>query len=323
MTIKDAILQALENFNKPVTSNEVSKFIQTHNLYEFSGLTPDATISALLGDFIRKNDSRVGRSKQGRTHYLYYLTKNKNDDTLISYAEPVTNNDVKKVKVDFQERDLHKLFVSYLKSKDIYSKTIFHEESKNSKDDHQKWIHPDIIGVKFVHLKNDTSIKLLKTLEKKDSCEFISYELKKEIRSDYDLKKSYFQAVSNSSWANSGYLVAFEIDTKIYNEMERLNKAFGIGVIKLQSNPFESQIIFPSSYRELDYQTIDKLCHINNDYRKFIDQVEKILNADDRYLSSSEQELEKLCDICLEHDSDIEEYCVLKNIPYDKVINIS
>ena len=316
MTIKDAILQALEDLNKPVTYNDVSIYIHSYNLYEFTGLTPDATISALLGDFIRKNDSRVGRTKQGKT-YFYYLTKNKNEDTLLSPLEVVKTDDLKKNKADYQERDLHKLFVSFLKSKDIYAKTIFHEESKNSKDDHQKWVHPDIIGVKFVHFKNDTSIKLLKTLEKKDSCELISYELKKEIRNDYDLKKSYFQAVSNSSWANSGYLVAFDIDTKVYQEMERLNKAFGIGVIKLQSNPFESQIIFPSSYRELDYQTIDKLCHINEDYRKFIDQIEKILNADDRYLSSSTDELKKLCDTYLEHDSEIEEYCTQSGIPLE------
>lgn len=316
MTIKDAILQALEDLNKPVTYNDVSVYIHSHSLYEFTGLTPDATISALLGDFIRKNDSRVGRTKQGKT-YFYYLTKNKNEDTLLSPLEVVKTDDIKKTKADYQERNLHKLFVSFLKSKDVYAKTIFHEESKNSRDDHQKWVHPDIIGVKFVHLKNDTSIKLLKTLEKKDSCELISYELKKEIRNDYDLKKSYFQAVSNSSWANSGYLVAFDIDTKVYQEMERLNKAFGIGVIKLQSNPFESQIIFPSSYRELDYQTIDKLCHINEDYRKFIDQIEKILNADDRYLSSSTDELKKLCDTYLEHDSEIEEYCTQNGIPLE------
>lgn len=30
-------------------------------------------------------------------------------------------------------------------------KTILHEESKNSKDDHQKWIHPDMIGIEFLN----------------------------------------------------------------------------------------------------------------------------------------------------------------------------
>ena len=38
------------------------------------------------------------------------------------------------------------------------------------------------------------------------------------------MKKSYFQAVSNSSWANKGYLVALDINTNLYSELERLNK---------------------------------------------------------------------------------------------------
>ena len=58
-----------------------------------------------------------------------------------------------------------------------------------------------------------------------------SYEIKKEINTDYELKKSYFQAVSNSSWANYGYLVAFEISDNLKDEMERLNQSFGIGTM--------------------------------------------------------------------------------------------
>lgn len=33
-----------------------------------------------------------------------------------------------------------------------------------------------------------------------------------------------FQALSNSSWANYGYLVAFEINEEVMEEMERLNR---------------------------------------------------------------------------------------------------
>ncbi|NCD11893.1 MAG: hypothetical protein EOL93_05030 [Epsilonproteobacteria bacterium] len=314
MTIKDSILKALENFEKPVSYQEITKYILENKLYVFEGQTPQATVSALLGDFIRKNDTRVGRLKQNATYY-YYLTK-KNDflstsmDVLIEEKK-----ESKRTKSDFSERDLHILFTSYLKSRGIYAKTILHEESKNSKDDTQKWAHPDVIGVKFAKFKNDTSMKLLKTLEKKDFCEIISYEIKKEINSDYELKKYYFQAVSNSTWANLGYLVAFDINDSLKEEMERLNKSFGIGVIKLKANPFESQILFQSSYKNLDYQTIDKLCHINEKYRKFIEQIEKILGADDKYVNSSLLELEKECDIYYEKDEDILNYCELKNIP--------
>lgn len=314
MTIKDSILKALENFKKPVSYQEVTKYILDNKLYTFDGQTPHATVSALLGDFIRKNDTRVVRVKRNGA-YFYYLTKN---DSLIVEEAPIAveeKNELKKGnKAYFSERDLHILFVSYLKSRGIYAKTILHEESKNSKDDTQKWAHPDVVGVKFVKFKSEISSKLLKTLERKDSCEIISYEIKKEINSDYELKKYYFQAVSNSTWANLGYLVAFEINDNLKEEMERLNKSFGIGVIKLNANPFESQILFQSSYKNLDYQTIDKLCHINEKYRQFIEQIEKILSADDKYVNSSLLELEKECDVYYEKDEDIFKYCTSKNI---------
>ncbi|MFW2378096.1 HTH domain-containing protein [Aliarcobacter butzleri] len=314
MTVKEAILNTLEKLNRQVTYQEVTNYIKSNKLYESDGKTLEATISALLGDFIRKNDTRVGRIKNGRT-YFYYLTKNQINNKIDLNIEQKID---KKIKVDFYERDLHPLFVSYLKSQNIFSKTILHEESKNSKDETQKWVHPDIIGVKFTKLTNDITSRLLKTLEKKDSCEIISYELKKEINSDYELKKSYFQAVSNSSWANRGYLVAFDINTNLYQELERLNKAFGIGIIKLHSNPFESQILFQSAYRELDYQTIDKLCNINSKYQDIIEQIEKILNAEDRYTNSSIEELHKKCDKYFEKDEEINNYCKSKNIPIDE-----
>lgn len=50
-----------------------------------------------------------------------------------------------------------------------------------------------------------------------------------------NLREYYFQAVSNSSWANEGYIVALDIDEddSFLAELKRLNNAFGIGVIKL------------------------------------------------------------------------------------------
>ena len=167
MTVKEAILESLEKLNKQSTYQEVTDYIKNNELYISDGKTLEATVSALLGDFIRKNDTRIGRLKEGRT-YFYYLTKNQleNKIDLLNIEQKID----KKSKIDFYERDLHPLFVSYLKSQNIFSKTILHEESKNSRDETQKWVHPDIIGVKFTKLNSDITSRLLKTLEKKDSC---------------------------------------------------------------------------------------------------------------------------------------------------------
>jgi hypothetical protein len=141
--------------------------------------------------------------------------------------------------------------------------------------------------------------------------------LKREITSDYELKKVYFQAVSNSSWANYGYLVAFEIDNRLDDEIKRLNESFGIGVIELFSNPYQSKILYQSKYRELDIKTIDKLCKNNSDFNILIAQLEKLLNADERYYKTMEKEFEGICDKYFENDDEIKKYCKENNIPME------
>ena len=207
---------------------------------------------------------------------------------------------------------------SYLYSQGIFSKTIYHEKSKNNTDSHQKWIHPDIVGIKFLKLSSKVNNAFMKALNKKDAFKFTSYELKKEINTDYELKKSYFQAVSNSSWANYGYLVAFDINSSLMEEIGRLNQSFGIGVIELKSNPYESKILFHSEYKELDYKTIDKLCKINSSFEKFIELTEKILTAQERYVATTEKELKDSCDVVFKSDLEITEYCNEKNIPFEE-----
>ena len=43
------------------------------------------------------------------------------------------------------------------------------------------------------------------------------------------------------------------------SEMERLSQSFGIGIIELSANPYESKILFTANFKELDFKTIDKL----------------------------------------------------------------
>ncbi|WP_233566178.1 hypothetical protein [Flavobacterium sp. 81] len=91
--------------------------------------------------------------------------------------------------------------------------------------------------------------------------------------------------------------------------MERLNQSFGIGIIELKANPYESKILFPAKYKDLDFKTIDKLCKINKDFEKFIEQIEKLMTASDKYYKSTEKELEEFCDGYFLNDTEIEDYC--------------
>jgi len=319
MTIKEAILKSLDDINGLTNYLEVYNHIVAQNYYDFgTAKTPASTVSALLGDFIRNGDTRVKRIKQEGGTYSYYLTKNEQDIGIEILSGSTETNIVKtpKVKVkSYEERDLHKLLSSYLKNTKIYSKTIFHEQSKYGKDNNQIWTHPDMVGIKFLNLQTKVSQNFLKSINRVDTFKLSSYEIKKEINSDSELKKAFFQAVSNSSWANYGYLVAFEFSDSLSDEMERLSQSFGIGIIELNSNPYQSKVLFPPKYRDLDFKTIDKLCKINKEFETFIEQADKLMTAQERYYKSTEKELDEFCDSYFESDTEIEEYCKQKNIP--------
>jgi hypothetical protein len=320
MTLKEAILKSLEDIKDITNYLTVCNHIVEKNYYDFGNAkTPASTVSALLGDFIRNGDTRVKRIKQDGGTYSYYLTKNEENiaiDVLSgSTTTTTTTTNLKVVKTkSYNERDLHKLLSSYLKNTGIYSKTIFHEQS-NSKDNNQIWTHPDMVGIKFLNLQTKASQNFLKSINRVDTFKLSSYELKKEINNDSDLKKAFFQAVSNSSWANFGYLVAFEFSDSLLEEMERLNQSFGIGIIELNANPYQSKVLFPAKIRSLDFKTIDKLCKINKEFEKFIEQTENLMVAEDRYYKSTEKELDEFCDDYFANDSEVEKYCIDNHIP--------
>lgn len=319
MTLKEAVIKSLEDIGGLTNYSEVLNHIVGQKYFDFgAGKTPGSTVSASLGDFIRNGDTRVKRIKQDGGTYSYYLTKNEQNIGIDILSGTTETEVTKVVKVDktktYDERDLHKLLSSYLKNTGIYSKTIFHEQS-NGKDNNQIWTHPDMVGIKFLNLQTKASQNFLKSINRVDTFKLSSYEIKKEINSDSELKKAFFQAVSNSSWANYGYLVAFEFSDSLTEEMERLNQSFGIGVIELNANPYQSKILFPAKFRNLDFKTIDKLCKINKEFEKFIEQTEKLMTAEDRYYKSTEKELDEFCDDYFANDSEVEKYCKDKHIP--------
>lgn len=214
----------------------------------------------------------------------------------------------------YKERSLHRLLSNYLLNKNILSKTIFHETS-NRADQAQKWVHPDMVGVEFNEFQESTTRSLLKAAETKEYIALYSYELKRTIENDHQLKEYFFQALSNSSWANYGYLVAFEISEDVMEEMERLNRSFGIGVIKLSPYKDDTQVLFPARKNELDYYTIDKLCRINKDFKSFIVKTTKVINSQTDVLEEVKKGLQDFCDKGFSSDDEILKYCNENHIP--------
>ncbi|WP_208355699.1 HTH domain-containing protein [Helicobacter pylori] len=187
-----------------------------------------------------------------------------------------------KQKTSFNERDLHKLLVKFLYENpdfNLQCKTIYHEKCKKDKKGKGEWNYPDIVGVYFPQNDRHKNYKI-ETLEflqhtGQNSYKLFSFELKIRINLS-NLKASYFQAVSNSSWANEGYLVVFDIDDEVLNELRRLNQSFGIGVIKLESEISNSKILLPAKEREIDIPTLNMLIEQSpEDFKPFMEKINK------------------------------------------------
>lgn len=176
---------------------------------------------------------------------------------------------------NLHERDIHPFLVRYLAKKlNIYSKTVYHESSTKGTKGKNEWLHPDVVGFNLpVENWNEKVLGLCENFSI-NRATIYSFELKKSITVE-TLREQFFQAVSNSSWANEGYLVGVDIDLnnlELIQEINRLSSAFGIGVIKLNlTNCEESEILFPSMRKHvLDGETMNKLFTINIDFREFV-----------------------------------------------------
>lgn len=214
----------------------------------------------------------------------------------------------------YKERSLHRLLSNYLLGRSIFPKTIFHESSSKA-DQAQKWVHPDMVGVEFNEFQEPATRSLLKAAEPKEYVALYSYELKRAVANDHQLKEYFFQALSNSSWANYGYLVTFEVSEDVMEEMERLNRSFGIGIIKLSPYNDDTVELFPARKKELDYYTIDKLCRINGDFRDFVNKAVKVLHAQAEVIDDIKGGLQRFCDKGFSSPEEIQTYCLEHHIP--------
>lgn len=180
-------------------------------------------------------------------------------------------------KVSFAERDLHVLLSSFVHMDSHFkcqTKTIFHEISTKTIKGKNKWLHPDMVGVYYPFADYTTPVLNLYSVVGENPYKLFSFEMKKEITFG-NLREYYFQAVSNSSWAHEGYLVALKVEEELHEELRRLNNAFGIGIIRLDPiNISQSEILFASKERNnLDWDTIERLAEENEDFRTFISDV--------------------------------------------------
>ncbi|NHA21657.1 HTH domain-containing protein [Helicobacter pylori] len=298
MTYEELGKKVLEQAEEPLSAEEIWKRACEMGLDKERpsiGKTPWSTIGSDLGK--DKKQFYVAH-KKGKT-FFYWLKSREREfppqETPDSKEEDDEQSEcsdtAEKQKIssyEEKEKNLHELLVKFLNEDPNFKllcKTIRHEKCKKGKGGECKWNYPDIVGVYFPYnkyfpysrYKEETLEFLQHTGQKRHK--LFSFELKKEL-SFSNLKESYFQAVSNSTWANEGYLVVFEIEYKVLGELRRLNQSFGIGVIKLESEISNSKILLPAKEREINIPTLNMLIEQSpKDFKPFMANINKQIEA--------------------------------------------
>ena len=231
-----------------------------------------AEIGAQRATRLQKKSPYI-KTTEGRPR-KYYFTES-TDSAEIDHAENSAASPVATTnRTAIKEHDLYPTLSAFLWSElDIFSKRIDEKRSRNSRGaGGNKWLYPDLVGMEDLSHDWHREIKDCVQQYADKKTKLWSFEVKILINRS-NVREVFFQAVSNSSWANFGYLVASEIEgADTLKELRMLSSLHGIGFIRLDAeNPSESQIMIPAKERnEVDWDTANRLTEENKDFLDYI-----------------------------------------------------
>ena len=314
-TFNDVILDVFNSARIPMSAEEIWEKAVELSLDKklgSTGKTPWATIAARLYTNIKEeqeNSPYVQVSKRPTKFFLRSLNTDP-EKTRAVVDEQLQSVEKSIGKTKFTERDLHPLLVKFLYTDPhfhCHTKTIFHENSTRKIKGANEWLHPDLVGVYFPFDDYSKETIELQAHLKDSIIDLFAFEVKIHL-SFSNLRQSFFQAVSNSSWANEGYLVCLRIDEDpdFRNELQRLSNAFSIGIIKLNPDSInESEVLFPAEFKDaIDWDTVNRLAEDSPDFRKFIANL-----TEDIKLSKIKSSYDEIMS-----DDDLIDYIKAKNI---------
>ena len=234
---------------------------------------------------IQKREPKI-KTTEGRPR-KYYFTQSP-DSEEIKHAESDKTLATEKSndsRIKEKEHDLYPTLSKFLRSElSIYSKRIDEKRSRNSGGaGGNKWLHPDLVGMEDLSVDWSSQIKNCVGQYADKKTKLWSFEVKILINRS-NVREAFFQAVSNASWANFGYLVASDIQgNDTLKELRMLASLHGIGFICLDTeNPSESQIMIPAKERiEIDWDTANRLTEENKDFREYIASIRRFYQTGD------------------------------------------
>ncbi|MGL5036050.1 MAG: HrgA protein, partial [Microcystaceae cyanobacterium] len=242
-------------------------------------------------DSIIKRDSHIFWQDKPRPRVYWYDPQKTNDNNFeqAKFEQEQDCNDEEEIDKEQEhpiqsiphlkilaETELYPLLVDFLKTEyKLYCQRIDEKRSKNQRGaGGNQWLHPDIVAMQAIDKEWHELVRTCVQEGEGRRVRLWSFEVKKELNSS-NIRSSFFQAVSNSSWANEGYLVTTSITDNIEQELRMLSALHGIGVIILiTENPSESDIFLPAKSRpEIDWQSVNRIVVENDDFKDYIELV--------------------------------------------------
>lgn len=205
---------------------------------------------------------------------LYYWSE-KSDQQTVEEAEAIFSISASDGEIPSSlppEYELYDLVVEFFASEfRAFAMRIDEKTASNRKGANgNKWLFPDLCAMESLIDGLDGDVISLVDLTGAEKAYLHSIEVKVVLNTS-NVREAFFQTVSNSSWANFGYLVAAQIDDKVMDELRMLHGLHGIGVVQLNlEDPLESQVLIPARLNEqLDWENFNRLIVENADFRAY------------------------------------------------------
>jgi hypothetical protein len=231
---------------------------------------------------IQKKEPRICTS-EGRPRRYYYTTVSEVEQIAEAEGEMPSGKAESNNKA-ILEHDLYPRLCRYLHiERGLYPKRIDEKRSSNRHGSKgNQWLFPDLVALENLGADWDKEIRACVKESGSRRARLWSFEVKRLLNRS-NVREAWFQAVSNSSWANFGYLVAAEVvGDGTMKELELLAAAHGIGLVVLDvENPVESEIRIPARERaEIDWSIGNRLAQENADFLDFVSWVRQFHQTD-------------------------------------------
>lgn len=225
------------------------------------------------------------KTTEGRPRKYYFTSKTEQDELNAAETSDTLAIVTPEVTTQLSEHSLYPLLSEYLlKELGVYSKRIDEKRSSNTRGvNGNKWLYPDLVGMENLSEDWHEEIKNCVKQYADRKTKLWSFEVKRVINST-NVREVFFQTVSNSTWANLGYLVAAQITGKdIMKELRMLSSLHGIGIIRFDAeNPSESEVLIPARERsEVDWNSASRLAHENRDFLNYVKLVRQFYQTND------------------------------------------